>query len=362
MTVPDQMIGQIFVFEIFLEEIKQGLAARAPISFRICAGPVKGNPVYVSGLPINPGRDFVLKRAALLPPLIALTIFMIGKCSMYCYNGCNKPAPLLFLILHVVPIPTKALIAIFNQALYMTPKLAVNLRHQTAKVILSKNMKFLICLFLLLASATANAQDTAPAFIYEPIFEPALDYTKIPLMNDCKEERPGRTEYHRCRNSQKIYDAAKKNAQAKNQPLMVLFGFDTCPSCAVLHRQIFDPKRPMETRDIIQFFSVAEINERFATNKPLKISVVRIHARSKHGLKLADDLGVTKMANDRGWYRVWSPFLLLVNPHTGKMHSESYWESKEGYCNYPTILAVSIEGVGMTKPGKPYQERKRCKY
>ena len=221
---------------------------------------------------------------------------------------------------------------------------------------------FVCILAFLLSGLPAAAQEIAPKFVYEPVFEVALNYTDIPKMEDCKEEKPGQAEYHRCRNSALVYARAKQNAKAKNQPLMLLFGFDNCPSCAILHRQLFNPKKPVETRDIIQYFSKTQINEHFTAQKPLKISVVRIHARSKHGLKLADDLGVTKMATDRGWYRVWSPFLLLVNPHTGAMHSESYWESKEGYCNYPAILAVSIEGIGMAKPGKPYRARKRCKY
>jgi len=215
----------------------------------------------------------------------------------------------------------------------------------------------------LLGSSAAFAQDkVAPASLFMPVFEPALDYTDIPKQDGCQEEIPGRTRYHRCRNSAQIYARAKQNAEAKNQPLMVVFGFDTCPSCAALDRRIFNPKRPVETRDVVQFFSSAELKDHLENDRPLKISVVRIHARSKHGLKLADDLGVTRMSEERGWYRVWSPFLLFVNPASGQMHSESYWESKEGYCNYGTIIAVSVEAIAMARPGTPYRERKRCKY
>ncbi len=229
------------------------------------------------------------------------------------------------------------------------------------------NMKFLLCLFISLlgfnlAAAQETPRETLPKSLFAPIFEPALDYTAIPKKAKCKEERPGRTRYHRCRDSAQIYARAKQNARAKNQPLMVVFGFDSCPSCAALDREIFNPKRPVETRDVIQYFTGPEIKDYLDNDRPLTISVVRIHARSKHGLRLADDLGVTKMAEDRGWYRVWSPFLLFVNPVSGQLHSESYWESKQGYCNYGAIIAVSIEGIGMAKPGTPYQERRRCKY
>jgi len=228
-------------------------------------------------------------------------------------------------------------------------------------------MKFFLSLFVCmfssnLAAAQDKPEDTLPASLFAPIFEPALVYADIPQKQKCKEEKPGYTQYHRCRDSAQIYALAKQNAKAKNQPLMVVFGFDNCPSCAALDRQIFNPKRPMETRDVIQFFTGPEIKDYVDNERPLKISVVRVHARSRHGLKLADDLGVTAMAEERGWYRVWSPFLLFINPVNGQLHSESYWESKEGYCNYGTIIAVSIEGIGMSKPGTPYRPRKRCKY
>jgi hypothetical protein len=94
----------------------------------------------------------------------------------------------------------------------------------------------------------------------------------------------------------------------------------------------------------------------------MKISVVRIHARSKHGLALADELGVTAMAKERGWHRVWSPFVLFVNPHTGVMHSESYWEAESGYCEYGAVFAASIEGIGMSPKGTHHQTREICSY
>lgn len=210
------------------------------------------------------------------------------------------------------------------------------------------------------ADPSNPTQDKLNQLLAQPLFESALEYTDIPKLEDCTERTIRPPAYHACRDSADIYAKALANAKAKNQPLMVVFGFDSCPNCRRMHKQVFHPKHPMRNADIIKYFSKPAISSYVLQNKPLKVSVVRIHARSKHGLKLADDLGVTKMAQARGWHRVWSPFVLFVNPHSGHMSSESYWDPKEIYCDWGADFAASIESVGMVQVGRPYTERKRC--
>lgn len=199
------------------------------------------------------------------------------------------------------------------------------------------------------------------ALLASPLFEPALDYTEITKFEDCKERTIRTPKYHACRNSAQIYAKALANAKVRNQPLMVIFGFDSCPHCRRLYKQVLHPKHPMQNADIVKYLSKPAINSYVLQNTPLKISVVHIHARSKHGLKLADDLGVTQMAKKRGGHRIWSPFIVFVNPHTGHMHSESHWNPKDRYCDWGADFAAGIEGIGMVQAGTPYVERKRCK-
>lgn len=212
-----------------------------------------------------------------------------------------------------------------------------------------------------LAQMTPAQQKHMASLMETPLFEPALDYSQIPKIEECEEKTLRPPKYHSCRDSRAIYDKALANAKSEGQPLMVIFGFDTCPSCRAMAMQMFDPKRPMQNNHIVRYLSKPAINSIVLENTPLKISVVRIHSRSKHGLKLADELGATKMATDRGWHRVWSPFILFVNPETEAMHSESFWEAEELFCDWGAELATNIEGIGFVKKGKPYVERKRCK-
>jgi len=198
------------------------------------------------------------------------------------------------------------------------------------------------------------------AALEAPLFEPAVDYDLFETLKDCKESR-GRVIYHECLDSADIYKSALKNAKAKNQPLMVVFGFNSCPACLALEENVFDIDPAPRNSDIMQFLPRDYVLSFKQDPKPLKISLLRIHSRSEHGLKLATDLGVTKMANERGWHRVWSPFILFVNPKTGQLHSESYWEAKEVYCDYFAEFAASIDSLGMAGKGKPYTPRMRCK-
>ena len=219
-----------------------------------------------------------------------------------------------------------------------------------------------VCLHVTQARAQNPAQQKAMAgLLQSELFEAALDYSEIPKIDDCEERTLRPPKYHQCRNSAAIYAKALANAKAKSQPLMVIFGFDTCPSCAAMDKVVFNPKRPMTNNHLVRYLSRPALNTYILGGKPLTISVVYIHSRSDHGLKLADDLGATKLAKDRGWHRVWSPFILFVDPDSGTMHSESYWEAKSVFCDWGAEFATGIEAIGHAEKGKPYLARERCK-
>lgn len=198
------------------------------------------------------------------------------------------------------------------------------------------------------------------AFERAPIFKAALDYNAIPRIEGCDDEVPRNVKYHNCRDSKAIYTRALATAKAMDKPLMVIFGFNKCPYCIKLESEIMDPRDPLKSGDVAQYFSAAEHAKYMAAEKSLKIPYVRLHARSDHGLALADELGVTEMANAAGWHRVWSPFVVFVNPKTGAMTSESKWEAKEIYCDWAAGVATSLEKIDMAEAGEPVTVRKRC--
>jgi len=198
----------------------------------------------------------------------------------------------------------------------------------------------------------ANAEKATSA---KSVFVPAVNYTDFARLPNCKEEVSRNLRYHACRDSKALYTAALASAKRQGKPLMVTFGFNTCPYCKKLEAEIYDPKNPITSDRVTQYFASAADK-----SAPFELPVLRLHARSPHGLKLADELGVTVMANDRGWHRVWSPFVVFVNPQTGAMASESLWEAKEIYCDWAANIAVSLENINMLEHGEGGAERKRC--
>ena len=228
---------------------------------------------------------------------------------------------------------------------------------------------YLIIAITLMLTACGSKEAAAPspapkaelaAFERAPVFKAALDYNAIPRIEGCTDEVPRNVKYHNCRDSKDIYSRALATAKAMDKPLMVIWGFNKCPYCIKLESEIMDPRNPLRSADVAQYFSAAEQAKYKAAGKPLKLPFVRLHARSDHGLALADELGVTEMAKAAGWHRVWSPFVVFVNPQTGAMTSESEWEAKKIYCDWAAGVATSLEKIDMVEAGEPVKPRKRC--
>lgn len=193
-----------------------------------------------------------------------------------------------------------------------------------------------------------------------PVFEAAIDYTSLPLLQRCREERVRVLRYHACRSSDVVYEAALKTAKAKGQPLVVFFGFNTCPYCRVMEAEIFNPAKPLQNADLVPYFSKQALKSYIEKGEPLTLSYVNIHARAPHGLALADRLGITEMAKARGWHRVWSPFVVFVDPESGKMVSQSRWEAPNPHCLWVMDAAANLEEMGKITAGEPLRERTRC--
>ncbi|MDA8708347.1 hypothetical protein N9M10_03140 [Hellea sp.] len=198
------------------------------------------------------------------------------------------------------------------------------------------------------------------AFERAPVFTAALDYNGIPRIKGCVDEVPRNLKYHNCRDSKLTYTRALGTANAMDKPLMVIFGFNKCPYCIKLESEIMDPNDPLKSYEVAKYLSGAEYAKYKTEGKPIKFPFVRLHARSEHGLALADELGITEMAQAAGWKRVWSPFVVFVNPRTGEMSSESEWEAKEIYCDWAAGAATSLEKIGMAEAGEPKVARNRC--
>lgn len=193
-----------------------------------------------------------------------------------------------------------------------------------------------------------------------PLFKPAIDYDKIARLPNCRDEVTRGLRYHNCRDSREIYTAALAAAKAQDKPLVIVFGFNRCPYCAVLHKQIFNPARPMRDANLVRYFSKPAVETYGQTGESLALPYIYIHARSDHGLKLADDLGVTALAKARGWHRVWSPFVVFVNSETEVLASQNYWEAPETHCDPIADFAANLEELGMIEKGSPVTPRKRC--
>ena len=227
---------------------------------------------------------------------------------------------------------------------------------------MAKHLFHILWFLMMLAPAAAQSGDPAKdrAFLQAPVFYPAVDYQSFEAFPNCSEEFVREVKYFGCRDSRTLYETALANAKAKGQPLMVIFGFNRCPYCEVLERTVFDKKKPMLSGHVVRYFSKPALQSFVNEAQPLGIPLLRLHARSDHGLKLADELGITKMAQVRGWHRVWSPFIVFINPETGAMASESEWEAEDVYCDWPMNVAVSLEEIGLATKGTPLTERKRC--
>ena len=210
----------------------------------------------------------------------------------------------------------------------------------------------LLTLFYVSIGAS-HAQD-----LKAPLFDTNFDYDAVSTLPNCNQRVTPRTKYFKCKNSAELFVAAKDWAKASNQPLMVIFGFDECPSCQAIEQLYFGRKEPISKEMFIPF--VSDIQAK--TKDIPTISVARIHIRNENAEAMVKRLGLVDYAESKNWHRLWSPFIVLFDPKTGEWHSEETWDSEIVYC-YDAIaeIAVSLEELGYMQKGKTLKYRETCK-
>ena len=210
----------------------------------------------------------------------------------------------------------------------------------------------LLTLFYVSIGAS-HAQD-----LKAPLFDTNFDYDAVSTLPNCNQRVTPRTKYFKCKNSAELFVAAKDWAKASNQPLMVIFGFDECPSCQAIEQLYFGRKEPISKEMFIPF--VSDIQAK--TKDIPTISVARIHIRNENAEAMVKRLGLVDYAESKNWHRLWSPFIVLFDPKTGEWHSEETWDSEIVYC-YDAIaeIAVSLEKLGYMQKGNTLKFREKCR-
>jgi len=198
--------------------------------------------------------------------------------------------------------------------------------------------KFLFVAALLALAACVGSNDRL-------LFVDAVDYEALNPQAGCLSD-PADPIYWSCIDTETLYTAALESAKVAGNPLMVIWGFNECPYCKVFDGENFNPERPWKTADFIKKLTP---DQRAAMSKEaqesFQISVVRLYSRSDNGLAFADKLGVTAMARERGWHRVWSPFIMVVDPETGKMHTEEAWNAQWSFCESASEFIVNLVAI-----------------
>ena len=210
----------------------------------------------------------------------------------------------------------------------------------------------LLTLFYVSIGAS-HAQD-----LKAPLFDTNFDYDAVSTLANCNQRVTPRTKYFKCKNSAELFDAAKDWAKTSDQPLMIIFGFDECPSCQAIEHLYFGRKEPISKEMFIPFISDTQAK----TKDIPTISVARIHIRNENAEALVKRPGLVDYAESKNWHRLWSPFIVLFDPKTGEWHSEETWDSEIVYC-YDAIaeIAVSLEKLGYMQKGNTLKFREKCR-
>ncbi len=202
-------------------------------------------------------------------------------------------------------------------------------------------MSLRLFLFAALVSlAACGAQNDTNLFV------DAVDYAALSPEAGCPQDPPDPI-YYACIDSETLYEAAIASAKENATPLMVIWGFNECPYCKVFDGENFNPQAPWKTADFIKKLTPVQRSAMTPEARAaFRISVVRLNARTQHGLDFADKIGVTDLARERGWHRVWSPFIMVVDPETRAIHTEEKWNAQWSFCESASEFIVNLVAIG----------------
>ncbi|NQY13506.1 MAG: hypothetical protein HRT81_06575 [Henriciella sp.] len=192
-----------------------------------------------------------------------------------------------------------------------------------------------------------------------PLFVPAVDYADFTAAPGCTADVPDAT-YRACLDPRALYAAAVESAQAADNPLMVIWGFEECPYCKKFAAEEMNPENPRTIADFVTNTLSKSQRESLPNNgSDFQISVLHVHVRAPEGASLAEALGVTDIARERGWHRVWSPFVSFTRPGSNTFVAQTQFQQGEKPCNYVDDFAISLQQLNYI-PADESKDRPMC--
>ena len=191
------------------------------------------------------------------------------------------------------------------------------------------------------------------------VFEKAVDYAAFQPIEGCTGERAKPT-YFKCLDPRQLYDAAFSRAQEEGRPLMIVWGFDECPSCMALEKTELSGKKAWTVdRFLKDALTPAQREAALASQDDYRILNLKIDVRRPSGNALAEELGVTAIARERGFDRIRTPFITLTNTETGVLVSQAEREAGARPCNRADEFVLNLVEAGFL-PDDPSRERRKC--
>jgi hypothetical protein len=191
------------------------------------------------------------------------------------------------------------------------------------------------------------------------VFEKAVDYAAFQPIEGCKGERAKPT-YFKCLDARELYDAALNRAEEEDRPLMIVWGFDECPSCMKLEKTELSGRNAWTVdRFLKDALTPAQRKAALASQEDFRILTLKIDVRRPSGAALAEEIGVTGIAQSRGFDRIRTPFITLTNADTGALVSQA--ELGEGFrpCNRADEFVLNLVEAGFL-PDDPSRDRRMC--
>ncbi|MEZ6002507.1 thioredoxin family protein [Hyphomonas sp.] len=191
------------------------------------------------------------------------------------------------------------------------------------------------------------------------VFEKSVDYTAFQPIEGCKGER-AKPVYFKCLDARELYDAAVSRAAEEGRPLMIVWGFDECPSCMKLEKTELSGRNAWTVdRFLKEALTPIQRKAALASQDEYRILTLKIDVRRPSGAALAEEIGVTGMAQERGRDRVRTPFITLTNAETGVLVSQA--ELGQGFrpCTRGDEFVLDLVEAGFL-PDDPSRDRRQC--
>ena len=215
----------------------------------------------------------------------------------------------------------------------------------------------LVTLTAALALAACGKETSAPQGPL--LFEKAVDYAGFQPIEGCTGER-ARPTYFKCLDARQLYDAAISRAKEEGRPLMIVWGFDECPSCMALEKTELSGRNAWtEERFLAEALTPAQRAAALESQEDYRILTLKIDVRRPSGEALAEELGVTDIARERGWPSVWTPFITLTNAETGTLVSQAAFQQGARPCERSDEFVINLVEAGFL-PEDTSRDRPMC--